>query len=215
MAKFAKFDDIPQAGEEKPPPADVERSIPDEVFPVPAGEHGYTVAAGRIFPVIAQSGLWFMRAGKIHEIETDRDGARSRPWKRKGQCRCWRGLQENTGNGLPGLKRKTTRVTGAHARCQPGAWTYCSTRMPPGNTCRKSGSLCPAPCWLRSMVGAARCWSGAFTNTAAERMSQGAVSRPLCLRQLPSRRCWAFMPTLHSAPHPTSLAPLPSCSVRP
>lgn len=95
MPKFAELADIPdvqppsnsgQAGQKKKPSsasADIERGIPEDVFPVPAGEHGYTVAANKIFPDVARSRLWFMRAGRIHEIETDRDGARLAPMEKE------------------------------------------------------------------------------------------------------------------------------------
>ncbi|MEI6072780.1 MAG: hypothetical protein WCS31_13380 [Verrucomicrobiae bacterium] len=54
-------------------------AVPSDVFPVPAGEHGYIVSGERIFPVIAKAHLWFVRNGKLYEIEQDREGARLSP----------------------------------------------------------------------------------------------------------------------------------------
>ncbi len=66
-------------------------AVPDDVFPVPAGEHNYTVAGERIFPAIAASHVWFVRNGKLHEIENDRDGANLAPLTKE---RAVSGLEE-------------------------------------------------------------------------------------------------------------------------
>jgi hypothetical protein len=64
-------------------PTDEDLAIPPDVFPVPAGEHGYIACANAIFPAVAQGMQWFTRAGKIHEIESDRDGARLVPMEKE------------------------------------------------------------------------------------------------------------------------------------
>lgn len=64
-------------------PTEEDLIVPVEVFPVPAGEHGYVVCANVIFPVVAKSMQWFTRAGKVHEIQSDRDGARLVPMEKE------------------------------------------------------------------------------------------------------------------------------------
>ncbi len=54
-------------------------SIPENVFPVPQGQHSYTLSAEHIFPSIAQANLWFIRGGIVHEVEHDIKGARLLP----------------------------------------------------------------------------------------------------------------------------------------
>lgn len=66
-------------------------AVPEDVFPVPAGEHNYTCAGEKIFPVIAKSHLWFVRNGKLHEIESDRGGAKLSPLAKE---RAVSGLEE-------------------------------------------------------------------------------------------------------------------------
>ena len=64
-------------------PTEEDLIVPVEVFPVPAGEHGYVVCANVIFPVVAKSMQWFTRGGKVHEIESDPDGARLVPMEKE------------------------------------------------------------------------------------------------------------------------------------
>jgi hypothetical protein len=64
-------------------PTEEDLIVPEDVFPVPAGEHGFVVCANVIFPVVAKSMQWFTRAGKVHEIESDTDGARLVPMEKE------------------------------------------------------------------------------------------------------------------------------------
>lgn len=50
------------------PKTEAEATVPEDVFPVPAGARGYVIAAEIIFPVIAKEKIWFMRDGTVHEI---------------------------------------------------------------------------------------------------------------------------------------------------
>ena len=85
-APFEQFSATVASPEENPLLA-----VPDDVFPVPAGEHNYTVAGEKIFPVIAGAHLWFVRNGKLHEIEQAREGASLSPLAKE---RAVSGLEE-------------------------------------------------------------------------------------------------------------------------
>jgi hypothetical protein len=51
-------------------------SIPPHVFPVPAGDIGYDLAARHIFAVIGPTKRLFIRGTSVHEVETDDAGNR-------------------------------------------------------------------------------------------------------------------------------------------
>lgn len=51
-------------------------SIPEHVFPVPAGDIGYDLAARHIFSVIGPTKRLFIRGTSVHEVETGDDGSR-------------------------------------------------------------------------------------------------------------------------------------------
>lgn len=51
-------------------------SIPEHVFPVPAGDIGYDLAARHIFSVIAPTKRLFIRGTSVHEVENDDAGNR-------------------------------------------------------------------------------------------------------------------------------------------
>ena len=50
--------------------------IPEHVFPVPAGEIGYDLAARHIFASIGPTKRLFIRGTTVHEVETGDDGSR-------------------------------------------------------------------------------------------------------------------------------------------
>jgi hypothetical protein len=50
--------------------------IPEHVFPVPAGDIGYDLAARHIFAVIAPTRRLYIRGTTVHEVETEDDGSR-------------------------------------------------------------------------------------------------------------------------------------------
>ena len=54
-------------------------TVPENIFPVPAGRYNYTISGGKIFPAIAKFNLWFMRNGTVHEVFSDQDGAMLSP----------------------------------------------------------------------------------------------------------------------------------------
>jgi hypothetical protein len=84
-------------------------SIPDDVFPVPAGGISYTRAAEAIFPVIATYRTLFMRGGTSHElINPDGDIIYLRPVRGERFC----AMIENFGRRIARRELIKDKVTG-------------------------------------------------------------------------------------------------------